>query len=54
VRPFSESVVEDAALEWLEGLGWALRRGPEIARENLPLNVPITRKSCWSGGGATR
>lgn len=28
---FSESVVEDAALEWFEGLGYAIAHGPEIA-----------------------
>ncbi len=28
---FSESVVEDAALEWLGALGWAVAHGPEIA-----------------------
>jgi type I restriction enzyme, R subunit len=30
-RRFSESVVEDAALAWLEGLGYAVVHGPEIA-----------------------
>ena len=28
---FSESEVEEAALEWLEGLGWAVAHGPDIA-----------------------
>jgi type I restriction enzyme R subunit len=28
---FSESVVEDAALAWLESVGWSVRHGPEIA-----------------------
>ena len=28
---FAESVVEEAALEWLEGLDYAILRGPEIA-----------------------
>jgi type I restriction enzyme R subunit len=28
---FSESVVEDAALAWLEALGYAVRHGPDIA-----------------------
>ena len=28
---FSESTVEDAALEWFEGLGYAIAHGPEIA-----------------------
>jgi len=29
--PFSESVVEDAALAWLEALGYAVLHGPDIA-----------------------
>ena len=28
---FTESIVEDAALAWLEGLGYAVVHGPEIA-----------------------
>ena len=28
---FSESMVEDAALEWLENLGWSVDHGPDIA-----------------------
>jgi type I restriction enzyme R subunit len=28
---FSESHVEDAALDWLAGLGWFVVHGPEIA-----------------------
>lgn len=28
---FTESVVEDAALEWLRGLGYAVLSGPAIA-----------------------
>jgi type I restriction enzyme R subunit len=28
---FTESVVEEAALVWLEGLGYAIFHGPEIA-----------------------
>ena len=27
----TESVVEDAALAWLESLGWQVMHGPEIA-----------------------
>ncbi len=32
---FTESVVEDAALTWLEGLGWTVKHGPEIAPGEL-------------------
>ena len=28
---FSESVVEDATLAWLESLGWTVRHGPDMA-----------------------
>jgi type I restriction enzyme R subunit len=31
VSAFAESVVEDAALDWLEGLGYAVQHGPDIA-----------------------
>ena len=31
VNTFTESIVEDAALTWLKGLGWAVRNGLEIA-----------------------
>lgn len=30
-RRFTDSVVEDAALEWLAALGYAVLHGPEIA-----------------------
>ena len=32
---FSESIVEDAALAWLESLGWSVRHGLEIAPGKL-------------------
>ena len=28
---FTESIVEDAALAWLEGMGYAVLHGPNIA-----------------------
>ena len=31
MRGISESTVEDAALEWLAGLGWSVVHGPDIA-----------------------
>jgi type I restriction enzyme R subunit len=33
---FSESVVEDAALAWLESTGWQVAHGPDIAPPCLP------------------
>jgi type I restriction enzyme R subunit len=32
---FTESVIEQAALAWLEGLGWLVKHGPEIAPGEL-------------------
>ncbi len=31
----TESVVEDAALDWLESLGWSIAHGPDIAPDTL-------------------
>jgi type I restriction enzyme R subunit len=31
VQYFTESIVEQAALAWLESLGWSAKNGPEIA-----------------------
>ncbi|MDX2206161.1 MAG: type I restriction endonuclease subunit R [Gemmatimonadales bacterium] len=31
MTPFTESVVEEAALAWLEGIGWRTAHGPDIA-----------------------
>lgn len=31
---FAESIVEDAALAWLEALGYAVLHGPDIATGN--------------------
>jgi hypothetical protein len=31
VNAFTESVVEQAALAWLEGAGWQVRNGAELA-----------------------
>ena len=33
--PFAESIVEQAALAWLERLGWKVKHGPEIAPGKL-------------------
>ncbi len=32
-RPFSESTVEEAALQWLGEMGYAVLPGPEIEHE---------------------
>lgn len=35
MRQFAESTVEDAALSWLESLGWVIKHGPHIAPGEL-------------------
>jgi hypothetical protein len=42
VSAFSESVLENAALAWLESLGYTVKHGPEIA----PGAVPFFRYLC--------
>jgi len=32
---FTESIVEDAALAWLESIGWHVAHGPDIAPDTL-------------------
>ncbi len=32
-KRFTESIVEDAALEWLEGMGYSVAHGPDIAHD---------------------
>jgi len=44
---FSESVVEDAALAWLESTGWNVAHGPDIA----PLPDPAGRQARRQSGG---
>jgi len=35
MRVFTESVVEDAALAWLDSLGWTVKHGPDVAPGEL-------------------
>lgn len=37
---FTESVVEDAALAWLEALGYVVLQGPDIAVRSCYRDVP--------------
>ncbi|RMH01717.1 MAG: type I restriction endonuclease subunit R [Planctomycetota bacterium] len=41
--PFTESVVEHAALNWLKGAGWAIAHGPDIAPD-----MPDTERADYS------
>ena len=57
----TESVVEDAALAWLEGLGYAVKHGPDKspAGDTLTLAPPqrrgkVARKWFWRIGFARR
>jgi len=34
-QAFTESIVEQGALDWLESLGWVVKHGPEIAPGEL-------------------
>ena len=57
--PFAESVVEDAALAWLEALGYSVLHGPDIAAgepgaERVDLNyrdVLLGRRDRAEGSG---
>jgi len=40
----TESTVEDAALSWLETLGWSVKHGPEIARTLAALRDALLPK----------
>jgi len=40
---FTESTVEDAALAWLEAIGWRVAHGPDIAPDDL---AAPTRPGC--------
>ena len=42
MSPFSESVVEEAALAWLESAGWAVRHGAELAP-----GAPAAERADW-------
>jgi type I restriction enzyme R subunit len=44
VSTFTESVVEDAALAWLQALGYAVLRGPDIAAGELVAEPAPTDK----------
>lgn len=43
-RSFSEAIVEDAALAWLESVGWSVTHGPEIAPGSLGAERPDYRE----------
>jgi len=42
--PFAESVVEDAALDWLESLGYAVLHGPDISPSGDTLTPALSQR----------
>jgi type I restriction enzyme, R subunit len=44
---FTESVIEEAALAWLERLSWTVKHGPEIAPGELAAEHNATGRSSW-------
>jgi hypothetical protein len=47
-RPgFTESIVEDAALAWLKGLGYAVLHGPDISPGGDTLTTTLSQ---WERG----
>ena len=47
---FTESTVEDAALSWLETLGWRVANGPDIAPDTPGAERSDYGRRCWSAG----
>ncbi len=48
MSPFTESIVEDAGLGWLESLGYTVAHGPEIAPgELLAERAQLRPSSPW-------
>ena len=42
--PFTESVVEEAALAWLESIGWTVRNGADIAPGGDTLTPTLSQR----------
>lgn len=49
-KRFTESIVEDAALEWLEGMGYSVAHGPDIAHDDESPEWASTIEPSWSNG----
>jgi type I restriction enzyme R subunit len=49
-RRFTESVVEDAVLAWLESLGYAVKHGPDIAPGGETLTLTQWERELLAGG----
>ena len=44
---FAESVVEEAALAWLQGLGYSMLHGPHIAAASWAPSAAIQTTAMW-------
>jgi hypothetical protein len=51
---FTESVIEDAALTWLESLGYAIKHGPEITPGGDNLTLTPSRRNYFQQGNSWR
>jgi hypothetical protein len=49
-KHLTESVVEDAAVGWLRGIGWSLRHGIEVALGESGAGRTDYAQSCWKRG----
>jgi type I restriction enzyme, R subunit len=54
MQPFSETIVEDAALSWLDGLHYSIEHGPEIipgelSPERKSLSETVLPERLWTG-----
>ena len=49
----TEADVEQAALDWLAGLGWSVRTGRRSRRTQLGRSAGTTAMSCWSADFGT-
>ena len=53
-RGVTESVVEQAALAWLQSLGWRVTHDLEIAPGEAGANTRTTPRWCWRRASARR
>ena len=54
MRGIVETTVESAALAWLDGTGWAVAHGPNIAPDTSGADKPPERMAVPDAAGAVR
>lgn len=47
VRTFTESMVEQAALAWLEAIGWRIAHGPDISPAGDTLSLSLGERESY-------